>query len=147
MKYLKLIGLSMVCFVVYAVDIVPNPSSPGNLGSSTNRFPNVYATNIYGNVLTAQFTDFALTGTSVNISPTNGNLQSWVMSGASTAAMDAANTNFTESVRLNIYGSNTLTWTITYLSNSMYLYPTAGVSVLLFDHPRGTNLWRGYRLQ
>ena len=100
-----------------------------------------------GAPVSANFTDFTLTGTSVNISPTNGNLQSWVMSGASTAAMDAANTNFTESIRLNIYGSNTLTWTTTYLSNSAVLGPSNAVSVLLFDHARNTNLWKGYRLQ
>jgi hypothetical protein len=29
-----------------ATDIVPNPSSPGNLGQSTNAFPNIYGTNI-----------------------------------------------------------------------------------------------------
>jgi DNA-binding CsgD family transcriptional regulator len=98
---------------------------------------------------TASFTDFVLSGTNVVISPTNGNLQSWVTTNTSWAALDAANTNFTETIRLNIYASNTVTWTTSNLSN--YTANATSLSnattVLLFDHFRNTNLWWAYRLR
>ena len=95
----------------------------------------------------ASFSDFSLSGTNIVISPTNGNLQSWVLTNASWAALDAANTNYTETLRVNIYGSNTLTWTTANLSNTATLGPSNAISVLLFDHARDTNLWWGYRLR
>jgi hypothetical protein len=98
---------------------------------------------------TASFTDFVLSGTNVVISPTNGNLQSWVTTNTSWAALGAANTNFTETIRLNIYGSNTVTWTTSNLSN--YTANATSLSnattVLLFDHVRNTNLFWAYRLR
>lgn len=105
----------------------------------------------WSNVLaTASFADFQITpsGTNVVISPTNGNLQSLFLSGTALGiSMDAANTNFSETVRLNIYGSNSIAWSTGTLSNAFNLNPTGAVSVLLFDHVRNTNLWWGFRLR
>ena len=105
----------------------------------------------WSNVLaTASFADFQITpsGTNVVISPTNGNLQSLFLSGTNLGiSMDVANTNFSETVRLNIYGSNSIAWSTGTLSNALNLNPTGSVSVLLFDHVRNTNLWWGFRLR
>ena len=102
---------------------------------------------ITNQVSAASFSDFLNVGTTVVISPTNGNLQSWILTAASSASLDAANTNFTQTLRLNVYGSNTLTWTTTTLSNSTVLVPSNSISVMLFDHARNTNLWWGYRMR
>lgn len=124
-------------------------------GAVTNGYPWTNLTVVHASAVTngypwmsnASFGDFALSGTNVVISPTNGNLQSWVLTNASWAALDTANTNFTETIRLNLYVSNTLTWTTANLSNSVNLGPSNAISVMLFDHCRDTNLWWGYRLR
>jgi hypothetical protein len=38
--------LLALCFVAGATDIVPNPASPGNLGTAANSFPEIYGTNL-----------------------------------------------------------------------------------------------------
>lgn len=121
----------------------------GNLdvsGSSTIG-GTVTASNFVGQVRTASFTDFVNFGTNIVISPTNGNAQSWTLTNASWATMDASATNLTDTISLNIYGSNTLTWTTTTISNATVLGPSNAISSLLFWKVRGTNLWYGYRLR
>lgn len=41
-----------IALTVGATDIVPNPAAPGNIGQSTNAFPNVYGTNVHAQTLT-----------------------------------------------------------------------------------------------
>jgi hypothetical protein len=121
----------------------------GTISGDGSGLTNLAASAISG-VLTqgmASFSDFALSGTNVVISPTNGNLQSWVITEQSWAALDAADTNYTETIRLNVYGSNTVTWTSANLSNTASLGPSNSISVMLFDHSRGTNLWWGMRIR
>lgn len=124
---------------------LPGVSIGGNAATATTA--SYVSGTLTNQVSAASFSDYAMSGTNVVISPTNGNLQSWTLTNVSWAAVDAANTNFTETVRLNIYGSNTITWTTTTLSNSTVLGPSNNISVLLFDHARNTNLWWGYRLR
>jgi len=40
-------AMVMVGIARAAVDIVPNPAAPGNLGAATNAFPNIYGTNVH----------------------------------------------------------------------------------------------------
>ena len=129
---------------LYAQLISPVRSPQAAYGVHTNLV--VYGP-IRGQYTTASFTDFVNAGTNIVISPTNGNLQRLVLTNTSWLSLDAANTNFTESIRLNIYGSNTVNWTTAALSNSAALGPSNSISVMLFDHEAGTNLWWGYRLR
>lgn len=104
----------------------------------------------YSNILAlASYTPYVLTGTNVVISPTNGNLQSWTLTNASWAALDTATTNWVETIRLNIWNSNTVTWAIGNLSNMVAnaTAPSNNVSVILFDHNDNTNLWWASRLR
>lgn len=122
-------------------------SITGNAATATTatNLPSGYP--ISSMTTTASYSAFNITGTNIVISPTNGNLQKWVLTNASWAVMDAANTNYTETIRLNIYNSNTVTWTTTTLSNATVLGPSNVISVLLLDHAENTNLWWGYRIR
>ena len=121
-------------------------SAPWLTGASNIAGARITGT-ITNQVSTASYTDYVNSGTNIVISPTNGNLQSWTLTNASWAQLAAANTNFTETIRMNIYSSNTLTWASGTLSNATVLGPSNAISVMLFDHVRGTNLWQGYRLR
>ena len=141
--YLRQGGVDVLTNVPGALSALSTNNGSGLTNLTSSALPAV----LTNQVSAASFTDFLNVGTTVVISPTNGNLQSWVLTAASSASLDTANTNFTETLRLNIYGSNTLTWTTTTLSNATVLGPSNAISAMIFDHVRGTNLWWGYRLR
>jgi hypothetical protein len=105
-----------------------------------------YITAAAANYTNAQFTPFILTSGDVTIYPTNGNLQRYAITNAATITIAAANTNFMETLRLSIHGSNTITWAGT-LSNAAVGTNSAAVTELLLDHSENTNLWWMYRLR
>jgi hypothetical protein len=105
-----------------------------------------YITAAAANYTNAQFTPYQLLSGSVTIYPTNGNLQRYVITNASTITIAGATTNYVESLRLSIHGSNTITWAGT-LSNASVGTCTVAVTELLLDHSENTNLWWMYRLR
>ena len=118
--------------------------------SQTRRFtvssipPTVYGSNV---VYNGSYTPFILYGTNIIVSPTNGPLQTWTITNVSWVTLDTANTVYTETVRLNMLGSNTITWATANLSNSAAIGPSNYVTSVIFDHSNGTNLWWGFRIK
>jgi len=106
-----------------------------------------YETYITNAIASASFTQYENTGIEVVIDQANGNLQGWIVTEASDAAFAGADTNFTETVRLNIVGTDTITWDTTNLLNAGTIELSNAVSVLIFDHPTGTNMWWVYQLR
>ena len=106
-------------------------------------------TNAASVLSTASFAPYDLSGygTNVLITPANGNLQYYTITGACYFGVASVNTNYTEAVRLELRGSNYLSWTNLVLSNSVNLGPSNDTSVILLDRASGTNLWWGYRLR
>ena len=106
-------------------------------------------TNAASVLSTASFAPYDLSGygTNVLITPANGNLQYYTITGACWFGVASVNTNYTEAVRLELRGSNYLSWTNLVLSNSVNLGPSNDTSVILLDRASGTNLWWGYRLR
>ena len=86
-------------------------------------------------------------GTNVVIYPTNGNLQSYSITNATTFTLGVANTSYVETVRLSLFGSNVLTWTTLNLSNAAAAYASNITTELLFDHSVGATNWWLYRLR
>ena len=110
------------------------------------KFPDITNT-VNVKLLSAQFTPYVLSGTSIVINAANGNLQTWTITNVSYVGLAAANAAFVESIRVDVIGSNTITWTNLNLSNSLVLTVTnLSRNVFLFDHNYGTNLWWGFRM-
>jgi hypothetical protein len=135
--------------IVTALGYTPLGASSNAVSAATATTATYISTAVITNATSqASFIpNFANAGTNIIISPTNGNLQTWTLTNVSWAQMAAATTNWSESIRLEIFGSNTLTWTTTALSNTSVLLPSNSVSVILMEHPVNTNLWFGYRLR
>lgn len=123
-----------------------NTFSQPIVGSGSS-LTNIRATNIVG----ASFYPFDLnanaTGTNIYISPTNGPLQFYEFTNTAYATVLSWDTNATETIRLELRGSNTLTWATATLSNSASLGPSNAISVIMLDKASKTNLWWGYRIR
>ena len=104
---------------------------------------------IYGEVATARWTPTVLYGTNIVLDITNGNLQTLTLTAATWIALSPAVTNYVETIRLNIWNSNTVTWATGNLSNYTSTATTLSTNAtsLLFDHMNNTNLWWAYKLR
>jgi len=117
------------------------------VGGATNVYTNTVVEYITNALSSAQWTAHSITGTTNVITPANGNLQTWTLTDASYAAVAGATTNYTETFRLNLIGAQTITWDTSNLLNSATVELSNSCSVLIFDHPTGTNMWWVYQLR
>jgi hypothetical protein len=123
---------------------------PTNLGGSTaatNRMTITWATagGMIDGYTVQQATNTTFDGDLVQYFVTNIASTSYTITGACWFGITSVNTNNSETIRLELTGSNYLAWTNLVLSNSASLGPSNNIAVLLLDRAAGTNLWRGYR--
>jgi hypothetical protein len=113
-----------------ATDVVPNPSSPGNLGSATNPWPHVYATMFHGS--SALLTDLPAGGGGGPIAITNPvSLASMAVNMATPITIVIATNNFTLSVTGAVSGQAEFA--------SVYIW--SGVTNRTLVLPSGANYW------
>lgn len=101
------------------------------------------------NINNASFLPYNLgSATNITVSPTNGNAQVWTLTNASWITFANATTNYIETIRLDVIGSNTLTVSSAGVNNAAAMTITnAGPSAFLLDHSPGTTNWNIYKLK
>jgi hypothetical protein len=129
---------------------VTNALTPDVL-ASTNAVRDGYVLNQRGNTnrweSPASVVPFVMTSMTNVLSPTNGLVQRITLTGAAQFTLSSYDTNASEFIRLEVAGSNTITWVTANLSNSTALTITNPGAVYLFDRSAMTNLWWGYKLR
>jgi hypothetical protein len=134
----------------------------GNLASGTNAanvgfgsvsgdgtgLTNLFPVN-FNRTASASFAPVSLAamGTNIWLTATNGPVQKYTLTNSTWFTVLDSNTNNIETIRLELTGSNYVSFATTYLSNAVVCYPTNGITVLLFDRSAGTNLWWASRLR